>query len=461
MDIMGKLVKHIVRMKYEDIPSEVVDLTKKCILDTIGVLLAGTSSVEGEMISDLIKDWGGKRESTVFNYGFKVPVHHASLVNGTMARAIDMDDVHERACLHVHASIVSSALSMAEKIGAVSGKDLLTAIILGADLLCRMGLTNKIPTSISGMTSTYQYGTFGVAATSGKLLTLSEDKLWNAMGIAYSLTSGNSQCLTEGAMTTRLGQGTCAHAGVLSSLLARKGFTGAKNVLQGKFGYFNCYQRGEYNLEPLTDELGGRFESFGVTLKRYSCCLQTHAAIEGTISLMEKYDLRPGDIKEIHIGVNQQAYNIVVEPLEVKYDPHEIAAAQFSIPFTQGTVVIKKKVFIDDFTAEEIRNPKVLEVAKRVKVYVDAEIERVASDRVTPAKVGIVTKDGKRFDEKVQFIKGHPNDPLSMDELIKKFKLCNSFAMNPLSDQKLEEVIDIIQKLEKLSDVNQVIRLLR
>ena len=461
MDIISRLVRHIVKTSYEDIPPSTVDLTKKCVLDTIGVLLAGASSVEGQMIAELVNEWGGKEESTVINYGFKVPAHHAVLANSTMARALDMDDVHDRACLHVHASIVPSAFATAEKIGIVNGKNLLAAIILGTDLLCRLGLSNKIPTAVSGMTSTYQYGTFGVAATCGKLLALDEDKLWNAMGIAYSLTSGNSQCLTEGTMTTRLGQGTCAQAGVLSALLARKGFTGAKNVLQGKFGYYNCYQRGEYYPQALTDELGKWFEGVDVTIKRYSCCLNTHAAIEGTLNLLEKYDVKPEDIEEIRIGVNQQAYNIVVEPLEVKYDPYEIAAAQFSIPFTQGTVVLKKKAFIDDFTAKEIRNPRVLEIAKRVKVFVDPEIESTASSQVTPAKVEVITKDGKRFNTRVDFIKGHPNNPLSTDEIIQKFKQCNSFAKKPLSDQKLDEFINIVQDLDKLSDVSQVIRLLR
>jgi 2-methylcitrate dehydratase PrpD len=460
MDIMGRLVKHILVTQYEDIPTETVDLAKKCILDTLGALLAGTSSPEAKMVTDLIREWGGREESSVINHGLKVPVHQAALINGTMARAIDIDNVHERACVHVHASIVPSALAMVEKIGKVSGRDLLTAIILGTDLLCRMGLSNKIPTGISGMNSTYQYGAFGVTATNGKLLLLNEDQLWNAMGIAYSLTSGNSQCLVEGAMTTRLGQGTCAQAGVLSTLLARKGFTGVRNVLQGKFGYYNCYQRGEYYPEALINELGNRFEGFDVTFKRFSCCLHTHAAMEGTLNLVERYHLRPSDIKEIHVGVNRQAYNLVVEPMEVKYDPHETAAAQFSIPFTQGTVILKKKAFIDDFTLEEIRNIQVLEIAKKVKAFVDPEIERKASDRSTPAKVMIVTNEGKEFHELVDFIKGHPNNPVSMDELIDKFKMCNALATQPISDRRITEVVEAIQMLEKLDDVNKLIRLL-
>jgi 2-methylcitrate dehydratase PrpD len=460
MDIMGNLVRHIVRTKYEDIPREIVDFTKKAIIDTIGVLLAGTASVEGRIITDLVQEWGGKEESTVINRGFKIPVHHAALANGTMARVVDMDDVLERASLHVHASIVSSALSVAERIGGVNGKNLLTAIILGTDLLCRLGLSNKVPTAVSGMNSSYQYGTFGVAATSGRLLGLNEDKLWNAMGIAYSLTSGNSQCLTEGAMTTRLGQGTCAQSGVLSTFLAQKGFTGVKNVLQGKFGYFNCYQRGEYYPQALTDALGKRFEGLDLTFKQYSCCLHTHAAIEGTLNLIEKHHLKPDDIREIHVGVNQQAYNLVVEPVDVKYDPHEIAAAQFSIPFTQGTAVLKKKAFIDDFTEKEIRNPKVLEIAKRVRASIDPEIEKTSSGRVTPAKVKIVTHKSQEFTEKVEFIKGHPNNPLSFDELINKFRMCNSFAKKPLSNGSIEAFVDLIQNLESLGDITRIIKFL-
>jgi 2-methylcitrate dehydratase PrpD len=261
-------------------------------------------------------------------------------------------------------------------------------------------------------------------------------------------------------MTTRLGQGSCAHAGILSAFLAQKGFTGVKNVLQGKFGYYTCYHRGQYDPEVLTDGLGKSFEALDITFKRYPCCAHTHAPIEGTLKLMEKHHLKPEDIKEIHVGVNQQAFNIVADPLVVKRDPQDIAVAQFSIPYTQGTVVLKKKIFIDDFTPQAIRNPEVLKFAKKVNVYVDPEIQKKYPGVRSPAKVKLITQTGEALQENVDFIKGDPKSPLSMNELIDKFKACNSFARHPISDQSIKEVLEIVGNLEKLSDVNRLIQLL-
>lgn len=460
MDIMASLVQNIAQLQYEKLPPEAVHLTKRAVIDTLGALLAGTAAPEGRMITEVVKEWGGRRESTVVNGRTKVPVHHCALANCTMARVMDLDNVLETAALHVHGSIVPSALAMAEKIGRVKGKDVLAAVVLGADLLCRLGLSTKIPTAISGMNATFQFGTFGVAATCGRLLALDKEKLLNAMGIAYSLTSGNSQCLVEGAMTARLGQGTCAQAGVLAALLAQKGFTGAQDVLEGKFGYFRCYQGGEYDPEVMTRELGTRFEGCDLTFKLYPCCTHTHAAIDGTLHLLERYHLAAGDIKEIRVGLNQQAVNLVVQPCDLKVHPQGIAAAQFSLPFTVGTAVVKKKVFIDDFTEKEVRNPQILQMARKVRASVDPEIEKAASGRVSPAHIGITTHDGKEFQEKVDFIKGSPQNPLSLEGLIDKFKRCNSFARNPLSTRNTEEATELILNLEQLPDLHRLTRLL-
>lgn len=197
MDPAERLARHVVETKYSNIAA-----TKRCVLDTFAAALAGSAAVETEIIVGLLREWRGAHESAVFNHDVAVPAHHAALANATMARAFDIDDVLEKASLHVHASVVPSALAVAERVKNVSGEEFLAAAAVGADIVARMGQANVIPTAVSGMNSTYQYGTFGTAAACGKLLRLDEDHVLHALGIAYGLVAGNSQSLVEGAMTT-------------------------------------------------------------------------------------------------------------------------------------------------------------------------------------------------------------------------------------------------------------------
>jgi 2-methylcitrate dehydratase PrpD len=377
-----------------------------------------------------------------------------------MARALDIDNVLEKASLHVHASVVAAVLALAERRGSVTGKEFLTAIIVGSDVVARLGQSNKIPTAVSGMNSTYQYGTFGTAAACGRLLRLSESQLGHSLGIAYSMVAGNSQCLVEGAMTTRLGQGTAAYDGVLSALLAEGGMTGARKTLEGTFGYFNCYQRGQYKPEAVLDKLGERFEGTDVSIKRHACCMHAHTSIDAVLDLVRKHNLRAGDIRCIAIGLNRQGLNLIGLPLAEKQRPASVAAAQFSAPFIVATAILRGRVFIDAFSDNSISDPAILELAGRTAVDVDPDIDRDAPGRCSPAKVVVTTTGGARLEARLDAVKGHPSNPLSFGEIAEKFALCNEFALNRLSDRRVRDFTDAIARLEELKDVRELTNIL-
>jgi 2-methylcitrate dehydratase PrpD len=267
MDPIVPLVQNLIKVRYEDIPFQVLAATKKSVVDTFAAMFAGTSAQGCPEVVAQVMEWGGKEESTVFHHGKKVPAFLAVLANGMMARAVDFDDVFEPGTMHASASIVPAAMAAAEMKGRLDGKQFLTAVTLGIDMVCRMGRTHKIPSGLSGMNVTYQYACFGCAGVVSRILGLDEEKMIRAMGLAYSQTSGNSQNLLEGTLATRFCQGLAAQGGVYAAVFARRGITAAREVLEGKFGYYPVYHRGEYDVRNLLDGLGKRFEGVNVTLK--------------------------------------------------------------------------------------------------------------------------------------------------------------------------------------------------
>ena len=460
MDAIVPLVRNLIKIRYEDIPPEVLDATKKGILDTFAAMLAGTSAQGCPEVVAQALEWGGKEESTVFHYGKKVPAFLAALANGMMARAVDFDDVFEPGTMHASASIIPAVLAAGEMQGALSGRQFLAAVTLGIDMICRMGRTNRIPSGLSGMNVTFQYACFGCAGVVGRVLGLDEEKMVHAMGLAYSQTAGNSQNLLEGTLATRFSQGLAAQAGVYAAVFARRGITAAREVLEGKFGYYPVYQRGEYDVRSLLDGLGERFEGVNVTLKKYPCCMHSHAAIDALLDISDEQGLNCDDVDRVTVKINQQGFNFVCLPLEKTRLPRSIPEAQFSLPYAAATALVKRKVFLDNFTEEQIRNPRVLQVAQRVDCLVDPELDKRYPASVTPAIVEVRTKKGKIFSRRVVERRGSPTNPLTMEEIEEKFRQCTRFARNPLPEDRIEEILLFLRGMEDQDDVTRILSLL-
>jgi len=459
MDAIVPLVQNLIKIRYEDIPPQVLAATKKSIVDTIAAMLAGTSAQGCPDVVAQALEWGGKEESTIFHYGQKVPAFLAALANGMMARAADFDDVFEPGTMHASASIVPAALAAAEMKGGLSGKEFLTAVTLGVDMICRMGRTHKIPSGLSGMNVTFQYACFGCAGVVGRILNLDEEKMIQAMGLAYSQTAGNSQNLLEGTLATRFSQGLAAQSGVYAAVFARRGITAAREVLEGKFGYYPVYHRGEYQVRNLLDGLGEKFEGANVTLKKYPCCMHSHAAIDALLNISGEQGLNWDDVDLVTVKINQQGFNFVCLPLERTRVPRSIPEAQFSLPYAASTALVKKKVFLDDFTEEQIRNPHVLQVSQRVDCLVDPELDKAYPASVTPAVVEVRAKKGKVFSRRVVERRGSPTNPLTMEEIEEKFRQCARFARNPVPKDRVGEILLFLREMEDQDDMARILPL--
>jgi 2-methylcitrate dehydratase PrpD len=309
------------------------------------------------------------------------------------------------------------------------------------------------------MNVTFQYACFGCAGVVSRILGVDEEKMIQAMGLAYSQTAGNSQNILEGTLATRFSQGLAAQSGVYAAVFARRGITAAREVLEGKFGYYPVYQRGEYDVRNLLDGLGERFEGVNVTLKKYPCCMHSHAAIDGLLSILDEQDLSPKDVDRVTVGVNQQGFNFVCLPLDKTRIPRSIPEAQFSLPYAAGTALVKRKVFLDDFTEGQIRNPHVLQVAQQVDCVVDPELDKKYPASVTPAVVEVRTKKGEVFSRRVVERRGSPTNPLTMEEIEEKFRQCARFAGNPVPEDRVREILLCLKQIEDQDDVTRILPL--
>lgn len=454
-DLMATLVEHVSRTTFSDLPPAAVDYAKRSIIDTIAVTIAGSSAEGCREVVELVKEWGGKEESTIWVYGGRVPATLAGLAIGPMARARDFGDVHEGGGLHITEYVLPTLLPVAERQGRISGKDFLTALALAQDVGIR--LQASVVRDASATRGTLAR-VFGPTAGAAKLLGLDEGTMMNAMGIAYAQAAGESQAFKDGALTVRMAHGFVADAAIKSVLLAERGITGARNILQGEYGFYNAFEP-KHDLERLTDGLGKRFEGAYASMKPYPCCKLTHGAINAAIYLVKEHDIAPTDVAEIDVGVGERAYVFVCEPKEEKGNPQNTVDCQFSIPYTVATAVVKRSVFIDDFTEAAIRRPDVRELLRKVRTRVEPQVVK-PDNKVGGAAVTIRTKDGNEYSRTVYYVKGHPKNPMTMNDVTDKLRKCLPFSARPLPAQAVEKIIELVGSLEQVDDVTRIVRLL-
>ncbi|MBI4334527.1 MAG: MmgE/PrpD family protein [Chloroflexi bacterium] len=455
MDASFALAHNVANIRFEDIPAEAIKVAKMSVLDNLGTTLAATTLAPAcHKVVDLVKEAGGKAESTIIGFGGRSPSWMAALVNSTMAHSQDYDDIHEKAKVHGGSAIVPAGFAVAERVGKVDGKTFLTALILGMDVAFRMSLA--VPLRVRGFHRAAVYGIFGAAAAAARILGLKEDRVQHTLGIAYSQAAGNSQAAVDASLTERLQVGFAAHAGVLSALLAEKGITGAINSLEGEFGFYKVYCGGDYDPSALTSELGKRFEASNIGFKPYPCGRGTHSSIDATLEIVREHDLRPQDVESIRVLKIPAAAKVEGTPIERKRRPDNVVDAQTSIPYTVAVAVVKRAVGLRDFTPGAMKDAAVLQVAERVSVEAYPEL----GDSFHPGITEIKTKDGKVYSRRIDKPSGNPENPIPREVLIQKFMDCASYSAKPLTKNSLENVIEMVMKLEKVDDVGSVVRLL-
>jgi 2-methylcitrate dehydratase PrpD len=409
---------------------------------------------------DLVLEWGGAPQSTVLRFGDKVPAPNAAQVNATMAHSLDFDDVHEDAIMHPGVVAIPTALAMSEYVGGVSGKEFLTAVAVGTDFICRLGLATRPGESIHqyGWHLTTLFGYMTAAGIAARLLGLDEAGITNAIGIGYHQSSGNGQCVKDGALTKRMGPGMAVRGGIASALMAKRGITGARNCLEGAAGMYNVYHGHSYSRDRLLDGLGSRFEGVNVSIKPYPCCRGTHPSIDAALALVRRHDIHPEDVANVTIYCGEATYGLLGVPLEVKAHPRNFVDAQFSLAWGVATAIARRRAVVDDFTPEAIESPDILAVAAKIDVRNDPALDR-GDQGMEPARVEIATNDGTVLSEQVDLPTGTPGRPLAYADIERKFNDLLAHAGQPISPGKARQLVQAVARLDELGDVQDLIAL--
>jgi 2-methylcitrate dehydratase PrpD len=448
--IAEKLVRYVSETTYDRLPQEVTTETKKVMLDTLGVGLAGVREPGCREVVEVVKKWSPNSVgSTIIYYGDKVSPPEAAFANSVLMHALDFDDTLDNSAMHTHVSSFPAALAMAESKGKVTGKEFITAVALGVDITSRIGSAILSPLSwIRSATC----GSFGAGAAAAKVLGMGEKEILNTLGIVYSQTAGNAQCLVDGGLVKRMQPGFSARSAVLSAALASEGVTGATHMFEGEYGFFNLYERGKVKSERVTENLGGHFGVTDLSIKPYPSCRMTHGSIDAALELSDSHRIKPEGVAEILVYVSKMVSDMVGAPFEIRDNPQ--VDAQFSVPYTVAVALTRRKVFLDDFASDTIRNDtSVLDLAKRIKVMIDPELP---VNDISCANMIIKMASGETFSLKVDTLKGSPLRPMSFDECARKFKDCLEYSQKLSLVENSETLIDLILTLEKKEDVIEI-----
>jgi 2-methylcitrate dehydratase PrpD len=433
----------VAQTSWGEIPEEAFHQSKWPILDGIAVIFAGLKDEVGRRIISFVKDLGGRATSTILGDGHRTSAPWAAYANGTLAHAIDYDDMNVNMGGHPTASVLSALLAVGEMVGA-SGKEVLLAYLLGVEVEAKLGLAiNKVHYNL-GWHPTATLGTFGAAVACCKVLKLSRDQVLMAMGVAGSQASALKQ--NFGTMTKPLHIGQAAKNGVLSSLLASRGWTADREILEGHFGFCNLFVgRGLYDLKDMTENLGKPFDVLrpGIQIKKYPCCGSIHPSLEAIFMILQEHPFRPEEVESVECEVDPERVHVLLHP-----NPQSGLEGKFSLEYCLGVAILDRRVSIQQFTDERVRESKIKSLLPKIKARQQPDLKPLS------VRLRVKLRDGKVFEQSGS---GSLPGITSWDKLEAKYIDCLSTI---LSKKQIQQSLGMIQELEKIKNISEVTKIL-
>ncbi|MFO0691720.1 MAG: MmgE/PrpD family protein [Myxococcota bacterium] len=459
-DLARAIAEHVVRVAYEDLSPTDVEATKKLVLDTLATSVAGSGETPFPALLDHLVREGGRGESTVLVHGARLPARHAVTLNSGMARAIDLDDVHEEAIVHTGVHVVPAALALAEREGGISGRALLVAIAAAQDVMIRLSLACETRPILRGRPGTYVFGTFATALVAAKLLRLGVDATVDALGNAYTRSAGTTLGYHQGALAQRTMKGLAASDGVLAALLAQRGIGGITDCFEGDAGYFPVHEQGRYDRSRVLDGLGSRFLGTQTALKRYP--VHRGAALDIEVALAVRrdpaFDLAQVERVEVRYPARFEAGHARIGAFAPgREDPKGPIEPHFSNPWAIGVALARTVVGVDDFTEAGVARLRreVVPIAAKVRGIADPALDADVRG-LGPRVLEVTLKNGRRITARVEGAPGGPDEPFSWPQLTAKLDDCARRSVRPLAPESLEELVRTAQSLEQVEDCARI-----
>ena len=441
---------------YETLPGAVRERVKALALDLVGIALRARNEAEstGPMVAAAARLGMTGGACTVIGDAAGYSPPGAAMLNGTLAHSLDFDDTHAPASLHPSAPIVPAALAAAEMTGA-DGRAAIAAIVAGYEVQIRLALALDPAAHYDrGFHPTATCGAFGAAAAAGRLLGLDPEGFAHAFGIVLSMSAGSMQYLVNGAWTKRSHVGHAAMCGLIAATLAREGYKGASEAIEGKWGFLHAYAPAA-DAAKVVDGLGSRWETLKIAVKPYPSCRYGHAPLDGILALARQNGIRAEEVEEVVVGLPEPGWKLIGDPEPAKQAPKSVVDGQFSMAFC-AAVALRSGGFGWDDYARHLGDPATLDLCKRVRAWVDPRAQADFQKNMS-GSVRIKTRRG-RYETYVQVAKGEPENFLSAAELRAKF---DGLAGPYLSARRCDELAGALLSLEQAKDIGALLRLTR
>jgi 2-methylcitrate dehydratase PrpD len=448
------LAEYIAGLSYKDLPREVVSHIKFCFIDSLGCALFGSTLPWGKIITSFTKELGNGKGALIWGDGAEVPSASAPLANGTLIHSFEMDDLHRVGVIHPGSESIPAADALVRRVGDVDGKRLLTAVVAGYEVGCRVGMTGGAAQLRRGFHPSATSGTFAAGAAAAKMLRLNAAKTVHALGIAGTQAAG-LMAAQHSSMVKRMHPGRSAQAGVYGALLAAKGFTGIEDVLEAPYGGFCSTFIENPNLSHLTHRLGQRFETLNVGFKPYPCCGSNHTSIDALKKILREHpEVSARSVAQIRVRTTRATKLHVGWP----YRPRSMTTAQMNLPFCVAALLHGGDFFVDQVTEKSIRRGDILATTQKIEVMEDPQFELLGDEGRHGVDLEVQLLDGTSHRERVLHAKGSDHYPMTRGEVLQKFRLLASRVLSPARVERLE---DTLLNLEKLDDARKIARLLK
>ena len=441
MSVTRKVAQFIINMRFERLPKDVVEQAKKCFLDWLGVALGGSTYPIADILVDFVRERHGPGQSSIIGRDAKGDMLNVALANGAISHVLDFDDTHLGSLCHVSSPIIPAVLSLAEY-HHLSGKDCMTAFVSGFETSAALGLAMGPDHYRAGWHATSTLGHLGATAAAGKLSGLNEKQMRNALGIGATQAGGLQAVF--GTMCKPFHPGKAAMDGILSAILAKKGFDSAENIFEDKGGFFEVFSR-QVELAPIEKGLGNRYQILMNTFKPYASCLLTHPAINAALDLKNCREISAQDIEWINARVSPLLIRVAA-----KQNPKTGLEGKFSIYYCLALALAEGSVGENMFTTQKMAESLITDLQKKITIEINPEFDEAT------AELFIKIRDGAVYSQRVSTPKGDPGNPLSFDELVQKF---SALASTVLDGRKSEAIVDCLNKFEELQDVTDLVKL--
>ncbi len=438
------LAAYAANLSYKEIPTDIIERSKDCFLDSFGAAIYGADLPWSKILIGYARRYSTGGKSSILGGGDeRVHAPFAALVNGALTHSFELDNVRQPgAGVHAGATLIPAGLAIAEEQGA-SGKELLAAFVAGCEVMFRIGHACRETSEKLGFHAPALTGTFGAAATAGRLMGLDPQQLVHAFGIAGSLSSGLLEFVKSGTggMVKRLHLGRAAEGGVLAASLAREGFSGPETILEGKFGFLQVFSR-DPDLTRLTCGLGKEYEVLNICMKRFPCHINAQAPIQAVQELRNEHSFDAGEIEEIVIAGGERIVTHHNIP-----EPKDVLIGQYSVPFSVALSLHRDPEDPRSFSEASLKDPEILSLSRKVKPVLDDASKHIEGYR--GARVTVRLKDGRELVQEVKEFKGSPAHPLSREEVGRKFLRLAS-GLGKEASKRLQQRIEILEAEENI-----------